>query len=373
MLIYARGSAVIEHADSGEEFYIGTDELDWEIVETKQRNLGRETIYQAEVYHDDLGDLIWTVSEYPDGAEGIIDTDVGEHEVVEDFDFGLEDGPEITEEDLPDLPDRLRRERLWAGALTKSTIVMYLLEWFHHFYEDPANETSHESREGGFQYLKGGPYFAEEELRAEFEGIVSEQAIMEAVQELQSMGPEWAPSPRHPDSIAFHEDGDAIWGKPDPFPFERLEELAAGGAKRNLGSAEELAIRSGILEQIAALRAELPKPPSHGGFGHNQPPEELEMSEADIDRTKETLTSIEKELASSEPDVELVAKQASFLKGVVSWAAGKLDKTLDEFCKAFGSTLGKAAGVAIPVLPFWQQLVGLLGGLKDWLLLALGV
>lgn len=84
--------------------------------------------------------------------------------------------------------------------------VEYMAAWFHNLFEDPANETPYESREGGYQYVWGGPYEAEEELREEFEGVASEEAIEAAVEEVERGGIlEWAPSSNHPDQVNARE------------------------------------------------------------------------------------------------------------------------------------------------------------------------
>lgn len=44
--------------------------------------------------------------------------------------------------------------------------------WFRNSYEDPAERTPYESREGGYQWIWGGPYDALEELESEFSGII---------------------------------------------------------------------------------------------------------------------------------------------------------------------------------------------------------
>lgn len=75
MIIYARGTAIIEHHDSGEKFEIYHDDLDWEPTGSDDRGMGTETIYEALVEHDALGDLRWTVSEYPVGVENFKKTD----------------------------------------------------------------------------------------------------------------------------------------------------------------------------------------------------------------------------------------------------------------------------------------------------------
>jgi hypothetical protein len=78
--------------------------------------------------------------------------------------------------------------------------VEYMVTWFHDLYEDPGNETPYISREGGYQYIWGGPFDAAEELGGEFGGIVPDEVIEAAVEELQTEGIfDWAPTPAHPD------------------------------------------------------------------------------------------------------------------------------------------------------------------------------
>ena len=378
MIIYARGTAIIEHHDSGEQFEIFDDELDWEPVGGDDRGMGPETIYEALIEHDDLGDLRWTISEYPAGAENFKETNVGVHRVVQDFDYGLEHEPEFDDEDPANLRDRFKKKPDWTKALTRATVVKYLVDWFHYFYEDPANETPYNSREGGYLYIKGGPYSAEEELRENFENVVPEEAILEAVEEIQSDGLfDWAPSHRHPDSTDFYEDAVAEDYAQEDFSFEELREIASQGQSAGLGAEEEKAARAALLEQLAALKDDLPKPASHGGIGHNHPPQEFELHGDELEETTQSLDAIEAELTSNKPNVEVVAQKTSLLKKAVGWVAGKIDTTVDAFCKSFGTTLGAAAAVAVPAailaLPYWGKLAVLLGSLKEWLLLALAL
>jgi len=378
VIIYARGIAIIEHHGSGEQFEIYHDELDWEPVGGDDRGMGPETIYEALIEHNELGDLRWTISEYPAGAENFKETNVGMHRVVQDFDYGLEHEPEFDDEDPANLRDRFKNNPEWTKALTKATVVKYLVDWFHYFYEDPANETPYNGREGGYLYIKGGPYSAEEELRENFEDVVPEDAISEAIEEIQSDGLfDWAPSDRHPDSIDFYDDAVAEDYAQDEFSFEALKEIASEGQGAGLGSEEEKAARAAILEQIAALKDDLPKPASHGGIGHNHPPQEFELQGEELEEAAESIEAIEAELASDEPNVEIVAQKALFLRKAIGWIAGKIDTTVDAFCKSFGTALGVAAAATIPAavlaLPYWGKLAVLLGSLKSWLLLALGL
>lgn len=381
MIIYTRGIAKIEHSESKEIFEIYDDELEWEVAGGDERGMGQETIYEALVYHEELGDLRWTISEYPVGLENFTETDTSEHRIVVDFDYGLEHEPEFEEEEPVSLRERLKANPQWAAALTRGSLIKLLVEWFHHYYEDPANETPYNSREGGYLYIKGGPYNAEEELRDDFEGIVSEEAIMAAVDEIQRDGLfDWAPSPNHPASQDFYEDALAEDYPQDEVSFEELIEIAASEPSNGIGSEEEKTARAAVLEQITTLKDELPKPASHGGIGHNHPPEEFELHGEGLEEVTASIDEIEAELVSDKPNAEVVATKASLLKKAVGWVAGKIDTTIDSFCKSFGTTLGvAAAGVAVGIpaailaSPYWGKLAVLLGSLKDWLILVLAL
>lgn len=71
--------------------------------------------------------------------------------------------------------------------------------WFRARFEDPAERTPYESREGGYIWIWGGPYEAEEELRGRFDGIVPDDVIEELASDLSGECAEWAPTPRPSD------------------------------------------------------------------------------------------------------------------------------------------------------------------------------
>lgn len=68
-------------------------------------------------------------------------------------------------------------------------------DWFLENYDDPVNFLPHESREGGFQYLYGGPYELDEILYEEFGGKYPDDYIQKVIENLE------------------HEHGDIAWGK----------------------------------------------------------------------------------------------------------------------------------------------------------------
>lgn len=95
------------------------------------------------------------------------------------------------------VPSRIRR-------FSREKQVQLIAEWFFSLYEDPANETPYDGREGGYQYIHGGPYDAREAIEAEFKAVVDEDVIDKAIDFVERDGTlEWAPSPKHPDYIAY--------------------------------------------------------------------------------------------------------------------------------------------------------------------------
>ncbi|PWR21206.1 hypothetical protein [Zavarzinia aquatilis] len=105
MEVYCRGIARIRHKDTGVIYDVESDELEWDQVGVDERQMVPELHYEAVLDHPQLGELTWGLWEYPIGIENHHDTDAGGHEVVEDFDYGLEhDEPEPDEWGEYDVP-----------------------------------------------------------------------------------------------------------------------------------------------------------------------------------------------------------------------------------------------------------------------------
>ena len=65
-----------------------------------------------------------------------------------------------------------------------------MVSWFFDNYADPANGVPHDSGEGGYQYVLGGPYDAHEELSEHFPDASIDE-IEEAVELIEQNGGEW--------------------------------------------------------------------------------------------------------------------------------------------------------------------------------------
>lgn len=368
MDIYCRGEAVIAHASTDEEYEIDSDELDWEVVSSQERGMGQESVYEARVQHPQLGELSWSIVEYPVGAEGNKNTNVSPHELIEDFEYGLEhrperDGPLIVfgtrvfgAEDafFPDLSEESFRSR------SSRDQAEYLVQWFRNYFEDPAEQTPHDSREGGYQYIWGGPYEARDELSGAFDGIAAEKAIELAVEELEQDGYDWAPSSAHPDLQEAAREFEAERERPtadelhrraverpqvgiDPFAREQADELRA---------------------EIAKLRAALgERPPRHGNIGHNQPPDDMSLDDETVDEIDDAANTLDEELSKDILDTEKAVEQVSRIEKVIRYFAEKCDRTLNNFCDQFGKRMGDVIpiGAAVTVVGgggFWGGIWG---------------
>ena len=57
------------------------------------------------------------------------------------------------------------------GKYDKGVQTEAMRKWFFEHFEDPAHRTPYESREGGYQWIWGGPYDARERLKDNSEAM----------------------------------------------------------------------------------------------------------------------------------------------------------------------------------------------------------
>ncbi len=379
MRIVYNGTAIIEHVDTGQRYEIDPEEFDWDAGSGGDRSMGEEILHVGSLSHEILGDISHTISEYPLGMQNHETTDVGRHKVIKDFDIFLEHEPEYDENTFPapeDLYKWLKNDKIWRNSLTETSLVEYLVQWFHYYYEDPANSVSYNTREGGYLWVMGGPYYAEEELRENFEGIVSENVISKAVEIIQADGLfDWAPSHNHPNRKAIDDQDDVH------YDLGALTKQASATKNRYYESTQEAFHRSKILEVAAELKVVLPEPLNHGGLGHNQPPEEYALKDEEVVELAESLEQIEAELTNVEPSIETVLEKTNPFVKALKWAGKKADLTIEEFCKSFGAELGKVAaktliyggGIFGATYPFWDKIASFYVAVIEWASIVLGL
>ena len=171
VMVFVRGSARIRHTRSGEVYTVFAEQIEFDELDAEERGMSAEVTYQAVVDHPDLGELAWTLSEYPVGAENYRETDVGEHEVLQNIEFGL---------GAPSL------------AAQRDQTIQSLVDWFFERYEDPVHAMPYNGKEGGYLYVGGGPFDANEQLFDAFPEM-PKGIIEAAVNEIEAEGTlEWA-------------------------------------------------------------------------------------------------------------------------------------------------------------------------------------
>ncbi|MEX5576773.1 hypothetical protein [Pseudophaeobacter sp. A-200-2] len=219
MRISTTGIAIVRHSETGELFEIEPDEINWEVVASEERDMGPDRLWSASISRDELGEIRWEMSEYPEGLLGDPVPYLRGHELVQKFSVGIEHEPDFDDDDFDE--DDFDRE---AAAED-------MREWFYANYEDPANSLPYVSAEGGYQWIYGGPDTPQDALGSSFSGDYPEEFIEEVAADIvdESGLWDWSPIPG-PD---FFDDGEEI-------AEERSAEEDALALSRLLPLAEEL-------------------------------------------------------------------------------------------------------------------------------------
>ena len=100
------------------------------------------------------------------------------------------------------------------AGLTREEQIEEMAQWFFANFTDPAHSTQYETREGGYQYIWGGPYVASEELEEAFGDQVDYDLIVEAAEYIQDQDGifDWAPAEARIQSERFDIDEDVESG-----------------------------------------------------------------------------------------------------------------------------------------------------------------
>lgn len=223
-----------------------------------------------------------------------------------------------------------------VSGLEEEAVVEAMISWFLDNFEDPAHETPYDGNEGGFQYIWGGPYEAREELAVAFDGLAGDELIERAAEEIESDGTfDWAPAT----------------GRMRPVYADDLPKDDASSVSTNYALLQErLSSIEAILKSLA---------PAIGSFGHNNPPQDAAVLALTIQDRDELLQAVAilkaaPPMPSDTAKTALSAASARLRKSaerIASWCKSKL---IDPGAKAFSTTVGAAAGVAL--LPQFQKL-----------------
>lgn len=82
----------------------------------------------------------------------------------------------------------------WVKSAPRELQIEAMRRWFRSRYEDPANATPYNGREGGYLFIHGGPYDPDEAIQERFGHVVEYEVMEELIQDLyEEVGDEWAP------------------------------------------------------------------------------------------------------------------------------------------------------------------------------------
>lgn len=240
-------------------------------------------------------------------------------------------------------------------AMSSKDQVAAMVEWFERQFEDPQNETPYNKELGGYVYLWGGPFDANDQIQEEFSEAVDFDTMMVAVERVQDDGTvEWAPQtggdfyehPEEDDRVASGEivDGDGDWPPiiPDQEPIPPEPEARADVIRR-LDELEAM-----VQPLLDTFEVEAQAPPM---MGHNNPPEELELVQAvpreEWLRIKAAMDEIRQQTTIEQPDIESVERSNNRLLAAATALAGWIRQRITAAVDA-GVAIGVAYGIANP-------------------------
>ncbi len=211
--------------------------------------------------------------------------------------------------------------------------------WFFQNFEDPAESTLYESAEGGYIFIWGGPYSAQEIIEDVFFGIVSEDVIKDVVKSLAIEAFDWAPSSGriiYKDQEITRTYSDAI----------------------SLYAEMQLRI-TGLEDALAQLT-------SSPGIGHNNPPGSIDatsLSSQEVAELRDLLGTLKRQPATpvdNGAEAKAIAEKLKE-KGKILGDIASTELTKETVKKAFSSVATFIAGVVLP------KIVDLVGKILEWI------
>lgn len=211
--------------------------------------------------------------------------------------------------------------------LSRARKIEAMVHWFHENYEDPAAHTPYETREGGYQWIWGGPFDAREQIGDQFSDIAGEDVIEAAAREIEEDGlTEWAPKPS-PADYEPHDEQTSAAAHPNynDSNFMFAESLTLDGQPTR----SEESFRSEMLERLDMLESLIRQQATFSpNRGHNNPPEMLPVehpvTQEQITEVWNAIADIRQEASSTSPHAEVVIRKASLLRRFGLWLADAL-------------------------------------------------
>ncbi len=186
-----------------------------------------------------------------------------------------------------------------------------MVNWFYENFEDPAQETPYNGREGGYLYIHGGPYEAADYIPDAFPDATEEEHI-EAIDQIDAEGPEFAPAGHR----IQPPDEDYDDREPPPPLDYRLDLLAL-----------QMDTIGRHVDEIMAIQRR--EQAGEVGIGHNHPPEPME-GQPDLREILDSIREVKAELAKPDrkntANPEVVVRAEGRFTRFMAWLIELRDK-----------------------------------------------
>jgi hypothetical protein len=224
--------------------------------------------------------------------------------------------------------------------------VELMIDWFSNNYMDPVHRLPYNSREGGYQWVFGGPIEASEALQDEFSSLIELSVIERAVEEIESDGTlEWSPIPDED----FFDDSERNYESRSTFPDvvdadADWPPIVAVPLGVQTGAHDD---RSEFVDALSTLQGVLEARPRIVGLGHNRPPSSIEdtpLSENAINLLVANISELRAEAESAKPEPTRIGKGLGLLRNafgqISAWIGGRVTKAVDAFLVAGAAASG---------------------------------
>lgn len=348
MRVETSGTTIIEHKDTSVQYEIDAKDIYWELVDASERSMGAELRYEGTIEHVKLGALTWSLWEYPIGIQNYKDRDIGDHKLIQEFEFDLEHEPDPEE-----------AERVGWQEQSEKEQIERMTEWFFHRYEDPQNQHPYAPKESEYNYTYpwGGPYEANDELFGAFGHVADEDVILKAVDVVQDRDGifEWGPSSNHPDLRNAGDEYLQEIAERREVTAPIVEALATQIGERGLPDAQTpdaIRLKAEVAEyarDLGELTARIVEPRPHGGMGHNNPPEEI-LPLALVQNIHASITVIQNAAENADTDPTEVMEALGVLAKAKMEAQDVINQTWDRTKKGVSIALATTIVGGLTVL-----------------------
>jgi hypothetical protein len=250
--------------------------------------------------------------------------------------------------------------------LSRARKIKVMRAWFHENYEDPVHRLPHNSREGGYQWVNGGPVAALEGLQDLFSEEVADFDLIEAaVREIEGEDGtfDWSPKPDDDFDPLDEEAAFLVTENGEFIVTDNGEGIIVGRGDVTPRNDQTAALRATMLQRFDELEALIRAGQrDRGMIGHNNPPgpiDDLPITRGDLDEIQRAIDEVRGQAQAPQPATETVRASSGTLRrmaGVIGgWLADRANAVVDAGIQ--GLILG-AVGAA--VIQYAEQLVTLL-------------